>query len=191
MRARPEEITPIFETIKNQLADDGDTNAEGTLRHIAVQSLLQIGARSFSHFLNAIERYISVLRTLAGTHAEARADVLSSVADFWNQNRQMVSIVFDKLMQYQIVDPTDVVRWAFAQADSGLNWELLKGAVDKANGRVVVARKRVSTLRKEEDETRARALATDGGDVVNNMEVDAELKPGMRLCALKRLIFIR
>jgi nuclear cap-binding protein subunit 1 len=28
----------------------------------------------------------------------------------------MVGIVFDKLMQYQIVDPTDVVSWAFAEA---------------------------------------------------------------------------
>ena len=93
----------------------------------------------------------------------------------------MVGIVFDKLMQYQIVDPTDVVSWAFAHREEGLDWDVLKGDIDKANGRVVVARKKVAALRKEEDETRARAKASGGADVAVAMEVDAEAKPGMYL----------
>jgi nuclear cap-binding protein subunit 1 len=178
-RAKPEDVITLLESIRGQLTEDGVEDADGLVRSIAVQSLLHTGSRSFSHFLNAIERYIILLRSLAnttsGSRQDAKAGVLEAVSAFWARNRQMITIVFDKLMQYQIVDPTDVVRWVFARASRGLDWELLKGAVDKANGRVVVARKRIAALRKEEDETRARAMANDG---TTNMEVDAEVKPG-------------
>ena len=102
----------------------------------------------------------------------------------------MIVIVCDKLMQYQIVDPTDVVAWTFLHGrqfvsteDSfsleAYQWLLIKGALDKANGRVVIARRRVTALRKEEDDNAARAKANDQ----ESMEVDAEAKPGMFLCA--------
>jgi nuclear cap-binding protein subunit 1 len=104
----------------------------------------------------------------------------------------MVGIVFDKLMQYQIVDPTDVVGWTFVNGAgigqlsavlgplslSAFEWDLLKGALDKANGRVMIARRRVTALRKEDDETRARVKASGSADDVTSMEVDADAKQG-------------
>jgi len=185
-----------IETLRNSLAENshGTANLDSILRSIAIQSLLHTGSRSFSHFLNAVERYLPLLRNLAaggissspGTpNLEARMDILTASAQFWKRNRQMVGIVFDKLMQYQIVDPTDVVSWAFGgglgNGDGPLKvnyrqWDLLKGAVDKANGRVMIARKKVIALRKEEDENRARANA-DGATNGTSMEVDADAKP--------------
>lgn len=169
------------------------------MRSIAVQSLLSIGSRSFSHLLNAIERYLPLLRSLAiggiagsgaSGSAEAKADILTAAAAFWKRNKQMVNIVFDKLMQYQIVDPTDVVAWTFTNVAgdghlsgmgplslSAFEWDLLKGALDKANGRVMIARRKVAALRKEEDDTRAKAKAKGGVDV-SSMEVDGYTKPG-------------
>jgi len=91
----------------------------------------------------------------------------------------MIGIVFDKLMQYQIVEPADVVAWVFAHNADGLDWDLLRSAVDKANGRVVVARRRVATLRKEDDDAHARAKANaNGGTDAATMEVDAETMHG-------------
>ncbi|TFY82925.1 hypothetical protein EWM64_g1090 [Hericium alpestre] len=177
-RAKSEDIVALLDSLKNTLVEttEGEINVDGVLRSIAVQSLLHIGARSFSHFLNAIERYIALLRSLTAGRADARADILDIIATFWRRNRQMVAIVFDKFMQYQIVDPTDVVGWVFAHRENGLDWDVLKGALDKANGRVVVTRKRVAALRKEEDDTRARAKAGDADTAA--MEVDAETKQG-------------
>lgn len=100
----------------------------------------------------------------------------------------MVGIVFDKLMQYQIVDPTDVVGWTFLNGStigqpselaaplslSAFEWDLMRGALDKANGRVMIARRKVTALRKEDDDTRARAKASAND---NSMEVDAD-RPG-------------
>jgi nuclear cap-binding protein subunit 1 len=171
------------------------------IRSIAIQSLLHIGSRSFSHLLNAIERYLPLLRSIAsgGTssaggsgNAEAKADILTASAAFWKHNRHMVAIVFDKLMQYQIVDPTDVVAWTFINRAeirelsegtgplslSAFEWDLLKGALDKANGRVMIARRKVVALRKEDDDTRARVKASGGADE-NTMDVDAEVKAGL------------
>ncbi|EPQ59678.1 hypothetical protein GLOTRDRAFT_71322 [Gloeophyllum trabeum ATCC 11539] len=189
-RAKADDVLAHLETLKTTIGEtaEGDVNVDSVIRSVAVQSLLNIGSRSFSHFLNAIERYLAVLRSLSTGGIDARTDILTAVSLFWKRNRQMISIVFDKLMQYQIVDPTDVVAWTFTngvgnergdtEGPSAINahdWDLLKGALDKANGRVLVARKRVSALRKEEDDTRARVKAS-GGDVAS-MEVDAEAKP--------------
>ena len=183
-----------LESLRGTLETSDDVQVDSLIRSIVVHSLLLIGSRSFSHFLNAIERYLPLLRNLSngsisnaanGPHAEARADVLSNAAGFWKYNRQMVSIVFDKFMQYQIVDPTDVVAWTFMNGVevgqlaeiggpmnlSAFEWDLLRGALDKANGRVALARRKVAVLRKEDDDTRAKIKAGD-----ENMEVDAELK---------------
>ncbi|KAF7331795.1 hypothetical protein MKEN_00059500 [Mycena kentingensis (nom. inval.)] len=196
-RVKAEDVIARLETLKAsfETSDDGEVgNPDALVRSIAIQSLLHVGSRSFSHLLNAIERYLPLLRNIASGGAsnavgsgvaDAKADILSIAATFWNNNHQMVLIVFDKLMQYQIVDPTDVVEWAFVHraehpvltASTGPNslrafeWEIVKAALDKANGRVTAARRKVVALRKEDDDVRARALA-DGAA----MDVDAEPK---------------
>ncbi|KAF7301293.1 hypothetical protein MIND_00694300 [Mycena indigotica] len=194
-RAKAEDVVSRIEGLKAALeTSDEVVNTDALIRSITVQSLLHVGARSFSHLLNAIERYLPLLRNIAsgGTSiavgtgiTEAKADILSIAATFWKNNRHMVVIVFDKLMQYQIVDPTDVVQWVFVRraelpelnSATGINslrtfeWEIIKAALDKANGRVTTARRRVVALRKEDDDIRARALA-DGVA----MDVDADIK---------------
>ncbi|KAK7061285.1 nuclear cap-binding protein subunit 1 [Favolaschia claudopus] len=191
-RADAKDVIAQLETLKATLesSDDAVVNTDGLVRSIAIQSLLHIGSRSFSHLLNAIERYLPLLRHVAGGSTEAKADILTACAAFWKHNRHMVAIVFDKLMQYQIVDPTDVVGWTFINRAgirelsestgplslSAFEWDLLKAALDKANGRVMIARRKVTTLRKEDDDARAKAKASGGADG-NAMEVDAEVKP--------------
>ncbi|KAH9843775.1 MIF4G like-domain-containing protein [Rhodofomes roseus] len=194
-RTKAEDVVSHLDSLKNSISEtaEGNVNVSTVVRNIAVQSLLHIGNRSFSHFLNAIERYLPLLRNIAsgggagatgGSNLEARLDILNAVANYWKRVRNMVVIVFDKLMQYQIVDPPDVVSWAFAYGGAltgavgkstfdSFQWDVLKGALDKANGRVTIARKKVTALRKEADDTAARAIATEGAA----MEVDAEAKP--------------
>lgn len=198
-RAKPDDVMAHLETLRNSLTEmiEPDVNVDTLLRLITVQSLLSIGSRSFSHFLNAIERYLPLLRNLAagglsptmptgGANLTARTDIMSAVARVWRRSRHMVLIVFDKLMQYQIVDPTDVVGWTFVHCAvavhgahkttfSAFQWDLLKAALDKANGRVMVQRRKVAALRREADDKAARAIA---GESVS-MEVDTEPKPGM------------
>lgn len=184
-RAKVEDVIAHLDTLKASLESSEDSgNPDTVIRSMVVQSLLQIGSRSFSHFLNAIERYLVLLRNLAGGNAEHKAGILSAAATFWKHNRQMVGIVFDKLMQYQIVDPTDVAAWTFLNGVtvgqlsdltgrlnmSAFEWDLLRGAIDKANGRVTIARRKVAALKKEDDDARGRVKAKAD----DTMEVDAE-----------------
>ncbi|KAG5643263.1 hypothetical protein DXG03_001273 [Asterophora parasitica] len=184
-RAKAEDVIAHLDSLKTTLegAEDAplSVNVDATVRSIALQSLLHIGSRSFSHLLNAIERYLPLLRNITSS-TEGKAEILSASAAFWKGNRQMVGIVFDKLMQYQIVDPTDVVAWTFANRAGGLDafeWDLMRGAIDKANGRVVIARRRVAALRKEEDDVRARDNAAGAMDV--DAEGDGAAKPAESL----------
>lgn len=188
-RAKPEEIIDHLESLKSHIseASEGEVNIDSVARSIIVQSLLHIGSRSFSHFLNAVERYLPVLRDIA-SGAEEKGDVLQAAEAFWRRNPLMVRIVFDKLMQYQIADPSDIIAWAFQPRDEGegekvvridtFRWEIVEGALDKANGRVVISKKKVTALRKEQDDHRARETA--GG----NMEVDGDGKLESRPCHL-------
>ncbi|KAF9526316.1 MIF4G like-domain-containing protein [Crepidotus variabilis] len=190
-RARVEDVITHLEALKGTLETNDEANVDSLVRSVVVHSLLHIGSRSFSHFLNAIERYLQLLKNLSngsisnttnGANVDARADILSNAAAFWKHNRQMVGIVFDKFMQYQIVDPTDVVGWTFTNGISGVErggpmslsafeWDLLRAALDKANGRVTIAKKKVIALKKEDDDMRARVKAKE-----ENMEVDVEAK---------------
>lgn len=194
-----------------------ESRALSTVRSITVQCLLVLGARSFSHFLNVVERYLPVLHAVSGT-PDAKFEILEIVSGFWRRNGQFIGIIFDKLMQYQIVDPADVVSWAFegnglglglglgvgvgggGGADGGrseglstFQWEVMKSAVDKANGRVYKAQARVVQQTKADDDARAakhaaEASATNG----DGMEVDVANVNGacwgvVCVCVLRRL----
>lgn len=181
-RAQVDEVMPLAESLRTNLSDNvtlpPDTTPDSAVRLITMQILLHVGSRSISHFLNAIERYLPLLRSLGST-PENKLDYLNASAKFWRRNGQMVSIVFDKLMQYQIVDPSDIITWSFkgingqeAAASIGVQaWDLLKAALDKAIGRVAIAYQKVQTLRKDDEDAKAKAMASATPD---EMDVDSD-----------------
>ncbi|KAG8732772.1 hypothetical protein FRC11_011079 [Ceratobasidium sp. 423] len=159
------------------------------VQHMVMQSLLHVGSRSFSHFLNAVERYLPLLRGEAGSGSvigekekEKARFILCAAGEYWERNQQMIGIVFDKLMQYQIIEPSDVIEYAFESGTTegevpGLSserWVLVEAALNKANGRIVGAKRKVVTLNKDEEERRARAIANAGGI---GMDADGDVQP--------------
>jgi nuclear cap-binding protein subunit 1 len=158
----PEAVIESLSQLPGQSVDQPWT---AQTRSIALQTFLFIGSRSFSHFLNATERYLPLLRALATT-AEQRMDVLRAVGTFWRSSGQMRVIVGDKLMQYGIVSGEDVVRWVFEEEEdgsreataeqwmAGQKWDVLRMGVDKVNGRVVGVRRNLVRIEAEEEEKR-------------------------------------
>lgn len=158
-----------------------ENDATTILRTVSVQVILHVGSRSFSHFLNAIERYLSLLKFFS-KDTEAKAQILDTAAKFWRRNSQMIAIVFDKFMQYQVVDPADVVAWSFrSSATNGdhrvegsigiKGWQILKAALDKASGRVVIAKRKVQKVKKEEEDAKAKLKASKVVDDVMEEEI--------------------
>ena len=188
------DVVAFVEQMRGELVktSTSESRAFSTARSITVQCLLVLGARSFSHFLNVVERYLAVLHAVSGT-PDAKFEILEIVGGFWRRNRQFVGIIVDKLMQYQIVDPVDVVSWAFEGGGGGVGggghgnglgeerseglstfqWEMMKSAVDKANGRVYKAQARVVQQTKADDDARAAKHAADASTTNGDgMEVD-------------------
>jgi nuclear cap-binding protein subunit 1 len=144
------------------------------IRMMAVETLLQLGSRSFSHFLNATERFLDVLRYLTPDPA-SRQVLLRAVHRFWKSSPHMRLVVLDKYVQYGILEGLDIIDWVFAatpdeemglgggnDADGwtdGWRWEILRMCLDKHVGRVVGVRNRVKLVDKEDETARARRAA--------------------------------
>lgn len=137
---------------------------------MASETLLHLGSRSFSHFLNATERYLDVLRYLT-PDSPARRTLLDGVSSYWRQSSQMRLVTVDKYLQYGVLEGLDVVSWIFAEQGGGAGgddgdgwtdgdkWEMLRMCLDKHVGKVAGARRRVRLVEKEDEAARARRAA--------------------------------
>jgi nuclear cap-binding protein subunit 1 len=169
-------------------------------RQVTAHAVLQVGSRSFSHFLNAIERYIKLVQEIAPTQ-KGRRELLGFVRDFWKNSSQMRIMVIDKYLQYDLVDYEDVVAVTFgifsAPEDNERAdwptvwtdyhaWELLNNALVKSKGRLVAITKKITQIEKEDEAVRAKrnamvdsaaaaANASDNGDVAVKEEELGEL----------------
>lgn len=116
-------------------------------------------------------RYLVLLRELTDS-PEHRLNFLRSCARFWSTNPQFLYIVFDKLLQYRLIDPIDMVTYLFTGDTSTLlnsldgtentsvqprewsdvnSWEILKLTVEKVQNRVKGSRARLEALKKKEE----------------------------------------
>lgn len=161
-KAAAEVIMADFESFKS-----AQGASESDVRDLAMQAILSVGSRSFSHFLNIVERYHSLLRTLSGS-AAMRLALLRGAARFWSRAPQWLLIVSDKLLQYRIVEPADVVDFIFSHfsADGwadGNAWTLLRLTLNKVNGRVDQLHRRLEAIERDEEARAAAAANEDDG----------------------------
>lgn len=129
---------------------------------LALSCLLLLGSRSFSHLLNIVERYHPLLRALSETEG-MRVALLAAALRFWREHDEWAAIVVDKLLQYRIVEPNDVLTLLFSNADGeqrtwarALWGQLAMLATEKAAARV--AQLRVRPASEEEEPRRLQAL---------------------------------
>ncbi|SNX87969.1 related to 80 kDa nuclear cap binding protein [Melanopsichium pennsylvanicum] len=189
-KASAEIVLADFETFKNSIYESSASTipsesgegmvsspleADVVVRDLTIQCVLQVGSRSFSHFLNIVERYHSLLRQLSRS-PRMRAAILAGSVRFWTRSQQWIHIVVDKLLQYRIVEPADVVDFIFSpptdepstilspteekEAWAGFNtWTLLRLTLEKVNGRVDQLKKRLEEIERKEAEEREKKEA--------------------------------
>lgn len=160
--------------------------AEKVKRDMAVQTILFVGSRSFSHFLNALERYLSLLRNLSSSPS-ARQELLTTVAVFWKRHPQFHLIVLDKLLQYRLVDTRDVISWVFAPSEEQPDtrpktwsdpdlWAILQITLKSVRKNVEGARLRVEGLGREAEMVGAEEDNKAGGEGVVDAEGDVAVR---------------
>jgi nuclear cap-binding protein subunit 1 len=99
--------------------------------------------------------YLGLMRELVARPG-APAALLRIVFKFWAQNRQFAFIVFDRLLQYRVVNPPDVLAWVFNEEEERdwsdiANWDVLRSTLERVGSRVKQLTARLQTLKKTEE----------------------------------------
>ncbi|CAD5170194.1 unnamed protein product [Musa acuminata subsp. malaccensis] len=162
---------------------------------VVIQTLLDIGSKSFTHLITVLERYGQVIAKLC-TDQNMQVLLIDEVSSHWKNNTQMTAIAIDRMMGYRIISNLAIVSWVFSLSNieqfhvSDRPWEILRNAINKTYNRIADLRKEIQTLKKSvllAEDVAVKALkefeaAETRLEVVDGQPVQAE-KPGR----LKRL----
>ncbi|KAK7395978.1 hypothetical protein VNO78_16633 [Psophocarpus tetragonolobus] len=125
---------------------------EVTLR-VVVQTLLNIGSKSFTHLIIVLERYGQVFAKVCPDQ-DKQVMLIAEVSSFWKSNTQMTAIAIDRMMGYRLVSNLAIVRWVFSAENieqfhtSDRPWEIVRNAVSKTHNRISDLRKEILSLKK-------------------------------------------
>ncbi|KAL5764671.1 hypothetical protein ACOSQ2_017265 [Xanthoceras sorbifolium] len=125
---------------------------EGTLE-VIVQTLLDIGSKSFTHLITVLERYGQVISKICPDQ-DKQVMLIEEVSSYWKNNAQMTAIAIDRMMGYRLISNLAIVRWVFSPANidqfhiSDRPWEILRNAVSKTYNRICDLRRDITSLKK-------------------------------------------
>lgn len=85
---------------------------EVTLK-VVVQTLLDIGSKSFTHLITVLERYFQVIAKICPDQ-DKQVMLITEVASYWKNNTQMTAIAIDRMMGYRLLSNLSIVRWVFS-----------------------------------------------------------------------------
>ncbi|CAK7331146.1 unnamed protein product [Dovyalis caffra] len=139
---------------------------EVTLK-VVVQTLLDIGSKSFTHLMTVLERYGQVIARICPDH-DKQVMLIAEVSSYWKNNGQMTAIAIDRMMGYRLISNLAIVKWVFSPANieqfhtSDRPWEVLRNAISKTYNRISDLRNEISSLKKsvvsaEEAATKVKA----------------------------------
>ncbi|EFJ16788.1 hypothetical protein SELMODRAFT_115849 [Selaginella moellendorffii] len=149
---------------------------------ILLQTLLNLGSKSFTHMVTVLERYGQLIATLAPDET-LQVHVIDEVARFWQNSSQMIAIVVDRMMGYRLVSNLAVIRWSFKDENvqtfhtSGRVWELLGNAINKAGNRTADLQRDVVNAKRALDEadgavSKAERNRSNVQELIDSAETD-------------------
>lgn len=120
---------------------------------LIMQTLLFVGAKSFTHTLTVLERYHQLLHKLASSRP-LQVMLVACAVELWKKSPQMGAIVVDKCMGLRIISNLAIVDWVFSPANRSLlhsslhAWEILQNAINKTVNRTVDLRREVAASKR-------------------------------------------
>lgn len=85
---------------------------EVTLK-VVVQTLLDIGSKSFTHLITVLERYGQVIAKICSDQ-DKQVMLITEVDSFWKNSAQWTAIAIDRMMGYRLLLNLAIVRWVFS-----------------------------------------------------------------------------
>ena len=82
-------------------------------RKLVVQTLLDIGSKSFTHLITVLERYGQVIAKFCPDQ-DTQVTLIREIGSYWKNNAQMTAIAIDRMMGYRLLSNLSIVRWVFS-----------------------------------------------------------------------------
>ncbi|XP_004984400.3 LOW QUALITY PROTEIN: nuclear cap-binding protein subunit 1 [Setaria italica] len=129
------------------------TNGAEFALDVVIQTLLDIGSKSFTHLITVLERYGQIISKLC-PNEEMQLLLMDEVSAYWKNSTQMTAIAIDRMMGYRMISNLAIVKWVFSPANveqfhvSDRPWEILRNAVSKTYNRISDLRKEIQSLKK-------------------------------------------
>lgn len=111
-KATPEEFTPILEKIEQDAEASGLPDPKLASTDAFVTSICWVGSKSLSHALACIERCKERFLAISSISPACQKQIITSVMDYWQDQRGVGIVLIDKLLNYQILTPPSVIEWA-------------------------------------------------------------------------------
>ena len=169
-KATSEEFTPVLEKIEQEAISQGLPEPRLASADVFVTSICWVGSKSLSHALACTERCKERLLALSTSSPACRKQIITSVMEYWRDQRGVGVILVDKFLNYQILTPESVIEWALADHVSrgsllATTWcyEIVNNTTSKVAGRVrsIVAAIRTPGLTEEQKTELQSTLDTE------------------------------
>jgi nuclear cap-binding protein subunit 1 len=135
----------LFELTPNNVSQDA-----------LFQSIMFQGSKSFSHLLNVIEKYLSLLQSRNETEFQ-RQITCKIICQFWSKNKQFLEILLGKLVNYRIIDPKSIIQWLISvdrlndDFDRFYVWNILRSTLLKLQLKQDQIKQRIEIMRIDPD----------------------------------------
>ncbi|KAK6643802.1 hypothetical protein RUM43_000065 [Polyplax serrata] len=174
------EATAILNELPNPAMEDdsGDNRFNPLEIDVFVQTLLYVGSKSFSHSFVAINKFLSMFKTLAESE-EAQICILRHLYEVWHQHPQMICVLIDEMLKNQIVKCSAVANWIFSKEMSKeftrmYLWEILHLTIKKMNKHVTRVSRDLRALTRQRREDRGESESDSDNESKN---ADGKEKP--------------
>ncbi|RFU76707.1 hypothetical protein TARUN_5510 [Trichoderma arundinaceum] len=110
-KAPDEEFQPIIDKIQSEASERAlDPVVAST--DVFMTAVCWVGSKSLSHVLACIERSKGRLLDAGSTSPAAQTQILAAVMAYWHAHPGIALSIVEKLLNYSILTPSSVVRWA-------------------------------------------------------------------------------
>ncbi|KAL7073953.1 hypothetical protein ACQ4LE_006244 [Meloidogyne hapla] len=77
--------------------------------------LLKLASKTLTHSFAAMTRYHTTLTTLTNNNEAMQSIILRTLYDSWSLNKQMMTVLVDKMIKMNILEPAIVQAWVFSE----------------------------------------------------------------------------
>ncbi|XP_034940249.1 nuclear cap-binding protein subunit 1 [Chelonus insularis] len=170
-----EEVLKVLNTLPGQ-GEGEELNSNALKIDVFVQTLLNLGSKSFSHSFAAISKFYDVFKVLADTE-EAQICILRNMYALWKNHYQMMVVLTDKFLKTAIIECSAIANWIFSKEMASeftklYIWEILHLTIRKKNQHVIKLSKEL--VETKEKMRRAESRSGSSSDEDENKDKEGE-----------------